>query len=134
MAPRLDATEGLQRTASQLNLDRGLALVRHHCGDCHSARHTFPPGFLHGGAQVVRSQVRACAPRMLHRLDLWHQTGCSKSPMPPAHALSAMGHSDVSWRQSEELAELVRYLGDLAEGTTVQGAYENLPECVVAQP
>ena len=33
-----------------------------------------------------------------------------------------------------KLAELVRYLGDLAEGTTVQGAYENLPECVVAQP
>ena len=39
-----------------------------------------------------------------------------------------------SRRQSEELAELVRYLGDLAEGTTVQGAYESLPECVVAQP
>lgn len=134
MAPRLDATEGLQRTASQLNLDRGLALVRHHCGACHGARHTFPPGFLHGGAQAVRSQVRACAPRMLYRLDMWHQTGGSKSPMPPAHALSAVGHSDVSWRQSEELAELVRYLGDLAEGTTVQGAYESLPECVVAQP
>ena len=50
MAPRLDATEGLQRTASQLNLDRGLALVRHHCGACHGARQTFPPGFLHGGA------------------------------------------------------------------------------------
>lgn len=64
-----------------------------YCGRCHATPEVSPPNFLHGDADRVRANLVRCAERIFYRLDLWRLpvTERSKTPMPPVHALPALG-------------------------------------------
>ena len=64
-----------------------------YCGRCHATPEVSPPNFLHGDADRVRANLARCAERIFYRLDLWRLpvTERSKTPMPPVHALPALG-------------------------------------------
>lgn len=64
-----------------------------YCGRCHATPEVSPPNFLFGDEQRVRSSLSHCAERIFYRLDLWRLpvTERPKTPMPPVHALPALG-------------------------------------------
>lgn len=64
-----------------------------YCGRCHATPEISPPNFLHGDADRVRANLARCAERIFYRLDLWRLPAPerSKTPMPPVHALPALG-------------------------------------------
>ncbi|HEX5718569.1 MAG TPA: hypothetical protein VF179_20580 [Thermoanaerobaculia bacterium] len=68
------------------------ALYRY-CGNCHAKPEVSPPNFLYGDVERVRGNLARCAERIFYRLDLWRLPvpDRSKTPMPPVHALSALG-------------------------------------------
>jgi hypothetical protein len=103
--------------AGTLKSARGLGLLRRHCGACHSAATSFPPGFLSGNEDQQRGHVAICAPRMLRRLSMWKLDSAarSKSPMPPAHMLSAFGHDAQLWLESESYSSIAAYLDTLTQ-------------------
>lgn len=67
-----------------------------YCGRCHATPEVSPPNFLFGDEQRVRSNLAHCAERIFYRLDLWRLPGAErpKTPMPPVHALPALGLSE----------------------------------------
>jgi len=64
-----------------------------YCGNCHAKPEVSPPNFLYGDVERVRTNLARCAERIFYRLDLWRLPAPdrSKTPMPPVHALSALG-------------------------------------------
>lgn len=64
-----------------------------YCGRCHATPEVSPPNFLFGDERRVRSNLAHCAERIFYRLDLWRLPvpERSKTPMPPVHALAALG-------------------------------------------
>ncbi|MFL6291240.1 MAG: hypothetical protein ACJ759_10125, partial [Thermoanaerobaculia bacterium] len=64
-----------------------------YCGRCHATPEVSPPNFLYGDREKVRANLARCAERIFYRLDLWRLPAPerSKTPMPPVHALSALG-------------------------------------------
>jgi hypothetical protein len=64
-----------------------------YCGNCHAKPEVSPPNFLYGDVARVRANLTRCAERIFYRLDLWRLPAPdrSKTPMPPVHALSALG-------------------------------------------
>jgi hypothetical protein len=64
-----------------------------YCGRCHATPEVSPPNFLYGDEERVRDNLARCAERIFYRLDLWRLPvpERSKTPMPPVHALPALG-------------------------------------------
>jgi hypothetical protein len=64
-----------------------------YCGRCHATPEVSPPNFLYGDQERVRANLARCAERIFYRLDLWRLPAPerSKTPMPPMHALPALG-------------------------------------------
>jgi hypothetical protein len=127
----------LRKQFVTLRASGGLASLYRHCDQCHSGEQVFPPGFLRGTERQVLDQVKACVPRMLRRLSMWQQVPSlrSKSPMPPEHALRALGHEPVDWINSaggRELLEFLRRLAPTARGDP-EADYAALPQCVTAR-
>jgi hypothetical protein len=111
-----------------------------YCGLCHLTNERFPPNFLKGDAREVAENLRHCAPRMLTRLSAWHEPveHRSKSPMPPATAVQALGTTLERWTRSDDLELLRSHVEALARQdgrpTNVEEllkeGYEALPSCL----
>ena len=93
-----------------------------------------------GYAVEVAENLRHCAPRMLTRLSAWHESveHRSKSPMPPATAVQALGTTLERWTRSDDLELLRSHVEALARQdglpTNVEEllkeGYEALPSCL----
>jgi hypothetical protein len=113
-----------------------------YCATCHLTHEQFPPNFLSGDANQVAENLRQCAPRMLVRLSAWRTPAeqRTKSPMPPATALHALGTTTQQWAGSEELERLRAYVEGLSRqegqpsevGDLLKAGYEALPRCLPA--
>ena len=117
-----------------------LALQKY-CGQCHNTPDTVPPNFLYGGEERIKNNLSQCAQRLYVRLAMWDQEGGKniKTPMPPVHALAAMGIKRNEWIASEALTNMRNFAKQLVEGqlnskTSIEsltsGGYENLPVCI----
>lgn len=73
-----------------------------YCGRCHATPEVSPPNFLYGDEERVRDNLARCAERIFYRLDLWRLPvpERSKTPMPPVHALPALGLTPADQRLS----------------------------------
>ena len=121
-----------QQTLAELPADSPMQLVYRYCASCHRGEGSLPPGFLRGDLQQVTRQVRQCAPRIAYRLDMWRHDIIkpAKSPMPPASFIRGDDDGDW-WRDSRDLRDLRRYVGDLlGEQIDLHDTpYEQLPPC-----
>ncbi len=83
-----------------------------HCAQCHYSREQFPPNFLYGDAETVRSNLSQCAERIFYRLGMWDLTPAAqpKTPMPPDLGLLAQSVDPHQWANSATLKELRRYI------------------------
>ena len=112
-----------------------------YCGRCHATAEPSPPNFLHGDAPQVRAQLTHCAERIFYRLDAWRLApgDRTKTPMPPVHALPALGLSAATWPEDPALALLKQHTAGLLRAETgapprledleVRG-YESLRSCL----
>jgi hypothetical protein len=108
-----------------------------YCGRCHANPEVSPPNFLYGDEQRVRTNLAHCAERIFYRLDLWNlpPTDRPKTPMPPIHALAALGLQPADPR----LAPLRQHAAGLLRQETGKEprlaelqarGYENLRNCL----
>lgn len=105
------------------------------CSQCHAANTAFPPGFLRGSDDLVRSNLAVCAQRMLYRLDMNRlPPGVrSKTPMPPpaaAHAVNFAQSPDLAAMRTT-LETLLSARGDSATNV-LRRPYATLAPCAVA--
>jgi dienelactone hydrolase/mono/diheme cytochrome c family protein len=136
--PSLDASSDAKRLA---DLDRPgpVPTFVRRCSGCHGSAGTTPPGFLAGRAEEVRTALAQCAPRILHRLELWRLPARDRprSPMPPVHTLGPTGSSAQEWATSAELESLRTYLTQELEARGVDvrkvldTPYEHQPACLL---
>lgn len=99
------------------------------CGACHDSPDPFPPGFLRGEGDALPSQVRACAPRMIHRLAMGTlPVGArTKAPMPPpfsAHGPDFAGSDDY-----RRLLPWLESLAGVRSAVLLERPYADLPPC-----
>jgi len=129
--PAREAEVGLSRSTGW---PTDLQPFARQCGQCHADATAFPPGFLRGGDNQVRSTLDACAERMLYRLTM-NQTPAAartKTPMPPPAAAHA-----PAFALSADLPAMLGQLGALlnARGSNpdavMSRAYATLPPCRV---
>ena len=112
------------------------------CATCHAGDRVEPPGFLHGGTQQVRRNLRQCAPRIAYRLSMWHTAPDDRgaSPMPPAAWLSHLSANEDEWRAGDALAALRSAVAEWLDGPTRdrladgldRDEYLALPTCLAA--
>ena len=114
--------------------DPELAPFYKHCGLCHDSTEAFPPGFLHGTREAVRTAVDRCAPRMARRLAMWSAPAGAreKTPMPPPATPQA---GDI--QHSGDLASMRQWLDGRLQANGHNPAqlatrpYADLPDCAV---
>ena len=116
-------------------------MFQHYCGLCHNTPDHAPPNFLHGDEIQIKQNLKQCAPRLYVRLSMWNakEQLSVKTPMPPVHALGALGIKEQDWVSGDALKTLRDYVRQLAGSDTgsainleslVRGGYENLPRCI----
>jgi hypothetical protein len=136
----------LPAQAEEATVDRR-ALAQHdlqpffrYCSVCHLTRERFPPNFLAGDARQVADKLRHCAPRMLVRLAAWQSPPeqRTKTPMPPATAIQALGTSLSHWASGAELEQMRAHIENLMReqgrptemAELLKDGYETLPGCL----
>lgn len=112
-----------------------------YCGRCHATPEVSPPNFLYGDQDRVRANLARCAERIFYRLDLWRLPAPerSKTPMPPIHALHALGLTAETWPGDPHLALLRQHAAGLLRKETGREprladfetrGYESLRSCL----
>lgn len=103
---QLDAAASARRLSVAADLQ---PFVRR-CGLCHGAASKFPPGFLYGDDSQIRTNLAACAERILYRLQMNRLAPAArqKTPMPPPAAIHAPGFA-----QSADLPTMLSTLETL---------------------
>lgn len=90
------------------------------CAHCHFSREHFPPNFLYGDAETVKSNFTQCAERIFYRLSMWQIDPAirSKTPMPPDLSLLRHNIALDNWKNSSTLTELKNYISKLLKQQT----------------
>lgn len=106
--------------AARTALPGALNLMNIYCADCHSENATNPPAFL--GGKNIEQNLRACAPRIIRRLNVWQadSTGTLVA-MPPPASIAKYGVTGESWPASENYRLLTAAVENLIEDS---GEYE----------
>ncbi len=113
----------------------GLGPFYFYCARCHATREPFPPNFMHGSVERVKSELKQCADRIHFRLAMWDvlPERRPKTPMPP---LTDVPMHAERWATSADLAAMRAYLApavhdDLkqAPASLLSRSYEQLPNC-----
>ena len=116
------------------------ALYRY-CARCHATSEVSPPNFLYGDTEKVRANLTHCAERIFYRLDVWRLPAGErpKTPMPPIHALPALGLEADRWPNDPDLGLLRQYASSLLRASTGTAprleemearGYESLKSCL----
>jgi hypothetical protein len=105
------------------------------CSQCHAAPTAFPPGFLRGDDERIRSNLAGCAERMLYRLAMNARPPAArlKTPMPPPAAAHA-----AAFAQSADLPAMTGMLEQMLAARAISPAtvlarpYATLAPCVAS--
>lgn len=123
------------------NLPPALRVFHRYCAQCHHEELPFPPNFLHGSPDRVRTSMRDCAERILFRLEMWSLGAHERpeAPMPPAASLQRLDLSPQQWAEHPDLALLKSYSAGLVTSpggqpvrfeTLAAKGYDNLQACL----
>ena len=104
-------------------------------------RMAFPPNFLHGSPDAVKSNLAQCADRMFVRLSMWDVADPEQleAPMPPAmhllhHRISLdqwKSHPDLQVLRKEAVAAIQRKRGAIfTPEDLLRQDYDTLPACL----
>jgi dienelactone hydrolase len=115
---RLDTIKPLETANVRIHA-KSLALMTEACGTCHRTNNPHPPNFLSGSSVDALAGIRACAPRILHRLSLWDvpESERDQTAMPPLNILHDRGLTAEMWRQGSEIKRLREFVAQLADET-----------------
>lgn len=112
-----------------------------HCAHCHFSREHFPPNFLYGDIETVKSNFSQCAERIFYRLGMWRLDPGTrpKTAMPPDLSLLRHNINPDTWKNSSMLNELQNYISKLLKQQTgkeprlanfANRDYEHLRSCL----
>ncbi|MCB1896251.1 MAG: hypothetical protein H6945_20450 [Zoogloeaceae bacterium] len=132
--PLLPALAAASATPAGAIADTELQPFYRHCAACHDSADAFPPGFLGGTAEQVRTRLASCAPRMLRRLAMWQlpRDARGKTPMPPPASAQAVGFAASAGlgAMRDYLERSLRSQGLDPAGLSAT-AYADLPACAI---